>query len=376
MSVIPLLYGINPRNKGARIVFPDGDPAFTVLQGDLGYINVLDAATAWEIVSEASAALDVLVAASIKHTNPVGLAAADQTGPDHGLAVAYRRARECDPVASFGDFIGLSEVVDVETATYIAGCVSHGVIAPGYEPEALDILQRKRGGKYLILLANPDYVRAENEVRDVFGIRLEQTRDEMRIDSGLLDTDPAAASLDEQVRRDLLLAAVGCRYCESNAIALVLDGQMIGVGGGQPSRIAATEIACTRGDAWKIRKALPDQHLPLIEGVKRNGIDQATTAYAQQSLRAPGTTFTHAALSEPAPALTGEQVQEFLASFGPSSIWSDGFIPFEDNITVAAQHRVGYLGQPGGSVRDPQVAALAKDFGITTLAVGHRFFFH
>jgi phosphoribosylaminoimidazolecarboxamide formyltransferase/IMP cyclohydrolase len=250
------------------------------------------------------------------------------------------------------------------------------VIAPGYEPEALDILQRKRSGKYLILLANPDYVRPETEVRDVFGIRLEQTRDEMRIDSSLLDTDPAAGGLDNRVRRDLLLAAVGCRYYESNAIALVLDGQMIGVGGGQPSRIAATEIACTRGDVWKIRKALPDQHLPLAEGIKLNDVDQATTAYAQQSLRAPGSSFTHGALTEPVPALTAEQVHELLASFGHSSIWSDGFIPFEDNITVAAQHGVGYLGQPGGSVRDPQVAALAKDLGITTLAVGHRFFFH
>jgi phosphoribosylaminoimidazolecarboxamide formyltransferase/IMP cyclohydrolase len=376
VSEITLRYGLNPRNATAKIVFPDGETPFTLLNGDLGYVNVLDAATAWEIVSEAAAALRTHVAASIKHTNPVGLAAADLTGPDTTLAATYRRARDCDPVASFGDFIGLSSHVDADTATYISRVVSHGIIAPGFDSDALDILKGKRGGKYLILQANPDFVRPETEVRDVFGIRLEQSRDQTRITSELLDRSPLAQELGDTVRRDLLLAAIACRYCESNAIALVLDGQLIGIGGGQPSRIAATEIACTRGDLWKLRKALADEKLPLREGTKSHDIDQVLFAFAQQSLRAPGSQLTHPALSAPVPVLTGQQVQEALASFGSSSIWSDGFIPFEDNIEVAAEHGVGFLGQPGGSVRDPQVAAVAEKHGILVLTVGERFFYH
>lgn len=377
MSEIALRYGLNPRNTSAKIVFPDGDAPFAVLNGDLGYVNVLDAATAWEIVAEASAGLGTYVAASIKHTNPVGLAAAaDLAGPDATLTAAYRRARDCDPVASFGDFIGLSSHVDIQTATYISTVVSHGVIAPGFDPDALDILKGKRGGKYLILQANPDFVRPDTEVRDVFGVRLVQSRDKMRVTTDLLDRSPHAQELRDTVRRDLVLAAIACRYCESNAISLVLDGQLIGIGGGQPSRIAATEIACTRGDLWKLRKSFSGERLPLREGIKSHDIDQVLVAFAQRSLRSPGSHLTHPALTAAVPVLTAQEIRDTLASFGPSSIWSDGFIPFEDNIEVAAEHGVGFLGQPGGSVRDPQVASVAEKHGIVVLTVGERFFYH
>lgn len=179
------------------------------------------------------------------------------------------------------------------------------------------------------------------------------------------------------MRRDLLLAAIGARYCESNAIAVALDGQMIGIGAGQPSRIAATEIACNRADTWKLRQHLTEQPLPTVNDAKRNDIDQAATAYAQQSLRQPGSIFTHPALIQDVPCLDAEAVAGILTTFQQrASIWSDGFIPFPDNIQTAAAHGVGYLGQPGGSIQDPRVKSAADHLGLVMLTVGERFFYH
>jgi AICAR transformylase/IMP cyclohydrolase PurH len=386
-----LRYGMNPHQGQAAVAAAEGRLPFEALQGRPGFINLLDALKAWQLVRELAAASGLPAAASFKHTNPIGAAVGIELSGDlrdafgverdaepSPLASAYLRARSGDRVAAYGDFIALSEPVDVATARVIQGLVSDGIVAPGYDSEALEILKRKKNGGYLVLRMDAGYQPPPLEHGELFGVRFRQERNEARIDRGLLaNVVTREKALPEAAALDLLLATIVVKYCQSNAVCVAFEGQAVGVGVGQQSRIECTRIACDKADRWLLRRHPAVRRLPFRAGLRKHEADTAIDEYLRWSEL--GTHERERLLQyfdePPEPIGPGDR-EAWLRRFSGLSLSSDGFIPFRDNLDRAVRSGVGYVVQPGGSLRDDDVIAAADQHGIWMAFSGLRLFFH
>lgn len=388
---ISLRYGMNPYQQQAAVAAVEGRLPFEALQGQPGYINLLDAMKAWQLVRELAAVSGLPAATSFKHTNPIGAGIGIDLPDDFReaflverdaelspLAAAYLRARSGDRVAAYGDFVAVSHPVDVPTARVIQGLVSDGIIAPGYDPEALEILKRKKNGRYLVLRIDADYEPPPMEHNELFGLRFRQERNRAPIGRELFanvvtreKTLPAAAELD------LLLATIVAKYCQSNAVCVAYGGQAVGVGVGQQSRIECTRIACDKADRWLLRWHPKVQGLRFRPGLRKYEIDTAVDEYLRaDGLREHEMDALAASFEErPVPIGAGER-EEWLRRSSGLSLSSDGFIPFRDNLDRAARSGVGYVLQPGSSLRDEDVIAAADQHGMWMAFSGLRLFYH
>ena len=386
-----LKYGANPNQKPARIYKETGELPLEVLNGRPGYINFLDALNAWQLVSELKSALGLPAATSFKHVSPAGAAVglplsaalrlAYQVPADEELsplASAYARARGADRLCSFGDWIALSDTCDTSAARLIAREVSDGIIAPGYTEEALSILKGKRQGNYSIVDINPDYRPAQPERRQVFGITFEQGRNEVRIDENWLqNVVTVQRELPTAAKRDLIIALITLKYTQSNSVCYTSDGQAIGVGAGQQSRIHCTRLAGDKADNWQLRQHPQVLALPFKPATSRPAKDNAIDRYISrqpQEVLADG--IWQNLFSERPEVLTEEQKQQFLSQMTGVALGSDAFFPFADNIERAAQSGVRYIAQPGGSIRDEEVVEACDKLGIAMAFTGLRLFHH
>lgn len=400
MNTYELKYGCNPDQLPARILTEDGTALpITVLGGRPGYINFLDALNAWQLVRELKQATGLAAAASFKHVSPSGSALGlplsgtlrracfvdDIEGlNDSPVACAYARARGTDRLSSFGDWAALSETCDAVTARILKREVSDGIIAPGYTPEALEILRTKKKGSYNIVQIDPAYEPAEIERKQVFGVTFEQRRPAGVIDRDLLIRDresggivTRAKELPETAVRDLLVSLITLRYTQSNSVCFAADGQAIGVGAGQQSRVHCTRLAASKADAWHLRQHAKVLDLPFKEGISRAVRDNVIDAYIHDYEEDPtaADVWERYFTERPAP-LTREEKENYLAGIDGVSLGSDAFFPFSDNIARAAQSGVRYIAQPGGSVRDDEVIAACDERGIVMTMTGLRLFHH
>ena len=386
-----LKYGCNPNQKPSRIFRKDGgELPVTVLNGTPGYINFLDAMNSWQLVKELKAATGLPAAASFKHVSPAGAAVAVPLSKElkkscfvddlelTPLACAYARARGADRMSSYGDWIALSEECDEQTARLIFREVSDGIIAPGYSPEALEILKSKRKGRYNVVQMNASYVPAPIEHKDVFGITFEQGRNEAVIDESLLThfvTD--VNSFSEEAKRDLLVALITLKYTQSNSVCYAKDGQAIGVGAGQQSRIHCTRLAGNKADLWHLRQHPRVLELPFLPDIRRPDRDNTIDVYLSddaEDVLADGMWqqfFTRC----PEP-LSREEKRRWLSQVTGVSLGSDAFFPFGDNIERAHRSGVSYIAQPGGSIRDDHVILTCNKYGISMAFTGLRLFHH
>ena len=388
---IALKYGCNPNQKPARIYMENGELPLEVLCGRPGYINFLDALNSYQLVSEMRAATGVPAAASFKHVSPAGAAIglplsdvlreiyfvpADlELSP---LANAYARARGADRMSSFGDFIALSDVCDVPTAKLIAREVSDGVIAPGYDPEALEILKKKRGGKYNIVAIDPSYVPAELERRMCYGVTFEQGRNALKIDEALLENVVTEKKdLTDAQKRDLVLSLIILKYTQSNSVCYVKDGQAIGIGAGQQSRIHCTRLAGGKADNWHLRQHEKVLNLPFKPELGRPERDNAIDVYiSEDSEDVIGDGVWQNCFTRQPEPLTREEKKAYLSKITGVALGSDAFFPFGDNIVRAKRSGVDCIAQPGGSIRDDQVIATCNELGIAMAFTGIRLFHH
>jgi phosphoribosylaminoimidazolecarboxamide formyltransferase/IMP cyclohydrolase len=368
-----LKYGLNPHQGTAHAAFPDGREWLQVLNGQVGYVNLLDALCAWQLARELADTLGVPAAASIKHVHPAGAALASPLDsafrtahalPDDPLseaATACARARAGDPVAAYGDFIGLSEVVDESCARLIAGEVSDGIIAPAYDVEALAILRAKKKGRYVVLKADPDYVPPPLERRSAGGLDLQQARNSAAITPALFESVVTIGrTLAPEVVRDLQLATIVAKHTPSNAVCVAHRGKAIGTGGGQQARIYATRAACDKADAWRLQLHPRVADIRFPERASRTTRIQAVRRWIESS----------------SPPLTSDERRAWLAGFTPVVLSSDGYIPFRDNVDRAHGSCVQVIAQPGGSAHDALVTGAANEAGITMVHTGVRLFLH
>ncbi len=379
-----LRYGINPHQSPARIT-AEGKIPFEVLNGAPGYINALDALNAWQLVRELREALALPAATSFKHVSPAGAAVAVPMSEATArasfaddrdlspLATAYARARGADRMSSFGDFIALSDTVDAPTARFISREVSDGVIAPDYEPEALEILKAKRGGKYLVLAMDAGWVAPETERREVFGVTLEQPRNTAKIGKDLFaNVVSESKALPAEAVRDLIVATIALKYTQSNSVCFAVDGQVIGLGAGQQSRIHCTRLAASKADAWRMRHHPDILGLAFKDGVKRpdqsNVADQLATDQLGPTEREM--------IEGPVPALSPEDRRAWLDGLTGVALSSDAFFPFRDNIDRAARSGARYVAEPGGSIRQDDVIAACNEYAMTLCFTGLRLFHH
>jgi len=386
-----LKYGCNPNQKPSRIFMKNGgDLPIEVLNGKPGYINFLDAFNSWQLVCELKAATNLPSAASFKHVSPagaaVGLPLSDTLKKIYfvddlelsPLANAYARARGADRMSSYGDWIALSEICDVPTAKLIAREVSDGVIAPGYEPEALEILKGKRKGGYNIVKIDPAYRPAPVEHKDVFGVTFEQGRNELPINEALLgNVVTENKMLPAQAKRDLIISLITLKYTQSNSVCYVKDGQAIGVGAGQQSRVHCTRLAGNKADNWYLRQHPKVLALPFVENIRRPDRDNTIDVYISDDymdVLADGV-WEQFFTVKPEP-LTREERQEWLKTLDGVSLGSDAFFPFGDNIERAHRSGVQYIAQPGGSIRDDNVIDTCNRFGMAMAFTGIRLFHH
>ncbi len=392
MQELELKYGCNPNQKPARIYVQNGELPLTVLNGKPGYINFLDALNGWQLVRELTHATGLPAAASFKHVSPAGAALGlpltdvlrriyfvPQAAQLTPLACAYARARGADRMSSFGDFICLSQECDLATALLIKPEVSDGIIAPSYTAEALAVLKEKRQGNYNIVQIDPAYEPPLAEHKDVFGITFAQNRNTLAIDEASFDTLPTRnQTLPPQAKRDLALAMITLKYTQSNSVCYVKDGQCIGIGAGQQSRIHCTRLAGDKADLWWLRqhpKALALPFLPTVKNPDRdNAIDRFLSNEALTTVLADGRW--QALFTERPQPLTAEEKTAWLATLTDVSLGSDAFFPFSDNIDRAAQSGVRYIAQPGGSKRDGDVIAACDGYGIAMAFTGIRLFHH
>jgi phosphoribosylaminoimidazolecarboxamide formyltransferase / IMP cyclohydrolase len=365
---------------------------FSVLNGSPGYINLLDALNSWQLVAELREALDLPAAASFKHVSPAGAAlglpltetlrrayfVSEELSP---LAAAYARARGADRVCSFGDWVALSDVVDVSTARLIRREVSDGIIAPGYAPDALELLRAKRGGRYVVLQIDPTYRPAEMEQRQVYGLTFEQRRNDVVLGSDLLENVVTRRrELSASARRDMLVALAVLKYTQSNSICLVADGQVIGNGAGQQSRIHCTRLAAAKADTWFLRQHPAVLGLAFRPGLERVDRDNAIDQYLRDDLTEAEDAVWRTSFTSVPPRLSTEArrawLQSMRATLGGVTLGSDAYIPFRDNVDRAAASGVAYIVQPGGSIRDNQIIAACDDYDITMAFTGVRLFHH
>lgn len=394
MKEFELKYGCNPNQKPSRIYMNNGtDLPIEILCGKPGYINFLDAFNSWQLVKELKSVLGLPAVTSFKHVSPTSAAVGipldnklkkacfvdDIADLDNSLlASAYARARGTDRMCSFGDWVALSDVCDVTTAKLIKREVSDGVIAPGYEPEALEILKSKRKGNYNIVKIDPDYVPEVKETKQVFGITFEQGRNNFEINSDLFDNIVTAnKNLPESAVRDLIVALITLKYTQSNSVCYAIDGQAIGVGAGQQSRIHCTRLAGTKADTWFLRQHDKVLNLPFKDTLGRPDRDNVIDGYINQNeedVCAEGN-WQKYFTEKPEPFTTEEQ-KSYLSSIDGVALGSDAFFPFDDNIERAKRSGVKYIAEPGGSIRDDVVIKCADKYGMVMAFTGMRLFHH
>ena len=391
MQELELKYGCNPNQKPARIFMESGELPVKVLNGRPGYINFLDALNSYQLVTELKAATGLPAAASFKHVSPAGAALGlplDETlrriyfvEPDAELspiACAYARARGADRMSSYGDFAALSDVCDAATAKLLSCEVSDGVIAPGYTDEALEILKSKRKGNYNVLQMDPAYVPAEIERKMCYGVTFEQGRNALVIDENMLTNLPTAnKNLTAEQKRDLLVALITLKYTQSNSVCYVKDGQAIGVGAGQQSRIHCTRLAGNKADIWYLRQHEKVLNLPFKEGIRRPDRDNTIDVYISEEhddVLRDG--VWQQFFTEKPEVFTREEKAAWLATFKGVSVGSDAFFPFGDNIERAHKSGVEFIAQPGGSIRDDNVIDTCNKYGIAMAFTGIRLFHH
>lgn len=391
MKELELKYGCNPNQKPSRIFVENGELPIEVLNGKPGYINFLDAFNGWQLVKELKEATGHPAATSFKHVSPAGAAIGlplsdvekkiywvDDLGDLSPLACAYARARGADRMSSFGDFISLSDICDVDTANMIKREVSDGVIAPGYEPEALEILKTKKKGNYNIIKIDPAYKPDPIERKQVFGITFEQGRNEMPIDEeflGKLVTENK--DVPEDAKRDLIIALITLKYTQSNSVCYVKGGQAIGIGAGQQSRIHCTRLAGQKADNWLLRQCPKVLNLPFKEDVGRPNRDNAIDVYMSDDYAdvLEDGQWQQFFTEQPEP-LTREEKREWLDKMDGVALGSDAFFPFSDNVQRAHRSGVKYIAQPGGSIRDDLVIEACNEYGIAMYFSGMRLFHH
>lgn len=392
MNELTLKYGCNPNQKPSRVYMEDGsDLPFEVLNGRPGYINLMDAFNGWQLVSQLAKAAGKPAAASFKHVSPAGAAIgnplseverriywADDCGELTPLASAYARARGADRMSSYGDFISLSDVCDECTARLIRREVSDGVIAPGYEPEALAILKEKKKGNYCVLKIDPDYVPAPIERRQIFGVTFEQGRNELKIDDALFaNIVTKNKELPASAKEDLAISLITLKYTQSNSVCYVKGGQAIGIGAGQQSRIHCTRLAGSKADNWYLRQNPKVLDLPFKEGIRRADRDNAIDLYIGEDymdVLADGK-WQNIFTVKP-DVFTREEKRAWLDKNTGVSLGSDAFFPFGDNIERAARSGVKYVAEPGGSIRDDNVIEAADAHGMVMCFTGIRLFHH
>ena len=393
MKELARKYGCNPNQKPARIFMQDGELPITVLNGRPGYINFLDAFNSWQLVKELKDACKMPAAASFKHVSPAGAAIGlplsdvlkkiyfvdDIQLPLSPIACAYARARGADRMSSYGDFIALSDVCDEVTALLIKREVSDGVIAPGYTPEALEILKEKRKGTYNVIQIDPDYVPESIERKHVFGITFEQLRNDVNLsDDCLFENIPTDnKNMTEEAKRDLKIALITLKYTQSNSVCYVKDGQAIGIGAGQQSRIHCTRLAGNKADIWWLRQHPKVLNLPWIDKIRRADRDNTIDVYISEDhddVLAEGVWQNF--FTEKPSVLTMEEKKEWISKNTQVSLGSDAFFPFGDNIERAHKSGVQFIAQAGGSVRDDNVIETCNKYGITMAFIGIRLFHH
>ena len=393
MKELELKYGCNPNQKPSRIYMEEGNLPIEVLNGRPGYINFLDALNSWQLVKELKAATGLPAAASFKHVSPagaaVGLPLSDTLKKIYfvddikmelsPLACAYARARGADRMSSYGDFVALSDVCDAATATLIKREVSDGVIAPGFTDEAMQILKDKRKGTYNVIRIDPDYVPAPVERKQVFGVTFEQGRNEVRLDDeSLFDNIPTQnKTFTQEAKRDLIIALITLKYTQSNSVCYVKDGQAIGIGAGQQSRIHCTRLAGNKADIWWLRQHPKVMNLPFVDGIRRADRDNTIDVYISDDCDDVLTDGTWQMFFKEKPEpLTREEKKEWIALNKGVALGSDAFFPFGDNIERAHKSGVEYIAQAGGSVRDDNVIDTCDKYGITMAFTGVRLFHH
>ena len=386
-----LKYGCNPNQKPSRIYMESGELPITVMNGKPGYINLLDAFNGWQLVRELKQATGMCAATSFKHVSPAGAAVGaplsdtlkqiyfvDDLGELSPLASAYARARGADRMSSYGDFIALSDVCDVPTAKMIQREVSDGIIAPGYEPEALEILKSKRKGTYNIIQIDESYEPAPIERKQVFGVTFEQGRNDLKIDNALLEhvvTDNQ--NIPDDKKRDLLISLITLKYTQSNSVCYVKDGQAIGIGAGQQSRIHCTRLAGNKADNWWLRQSPQVLGLQFVDGIRRADRDNAIDVYISDEYMDVLADGAWEQIFKVKPAVfTKEEKQAWLAKNTDVCLGSDAFFPFGDNIERAKKSGVAYIAQPGGSIRDDNVIETCNKYGIAMAFTGIRLFHH
>lgn len=393
MNELELKYGCNPNQKPSRIFMADGsDLPIKVINGKPGYINFLDAFNGWQLVKELKKATGLPAATSFKHVSPAGAAVGlpltdvekkiywvdDLDMEFTPLANAYARARGADRMSSFGDFISLSDVCDVATAKIIKREVSDGVIAPGYEPEALEILKAKKKGNYNVIEIDENYVPAPTEVKQVYGISFEQGRNELHIDKDFFDNIVTEnKDLPEQAKIDLAIAMITLKYTQSNSVCYVKGGQAIGIGAGQQSRIHCTRLAGSKADNWFLRQSPKVLGLQFVDGIGRADRDNSIDLYIGEDYMDVLEEGTWQKFFKVKPEVfTREEKRAWLDRMSDVALGSDAFFPFGDNIERAHKSGVQYVAQPGGSVRDDNVIETCNKYGMTMCFTGIRLFHH
>ena len=390
MTELELKYGCNPNQKPARIFMEEGELPIQVLNGKPGYINFLDAFNSWQLVKELKEATGLPAAASFKHVSPAGAAVGTpltdverkiyfaedmELSP---IACAYVRARGADRLCSYGDWAALSDVCDAATARYLKYEVSDGIIAPGYTDEALEILKTKKKGNYNVVQIDPDYVPAPQEYKDAFGVTFQQGRNNFEINEALLtNLVTENRDLPEAAKRDMIVALITLKYTQSNSVCYVKDGQAIGVGAGQQSRIHCTRLAGNKADNWLLRQHPKALGLSFVDGIRRPDRDNAIDVYLSdeyEDVLADGV-WQNTFKIRPE-VLTAEEKKEWIARQSGVTVGSDAFFPFGDNVERARKSGVQYIVQPGGSIRDDHVIATCNKYGIVMAFTGMRLFHH
>ena len=391
MNELELKYGCNPNQKPSRIYMTEGELPVTVLNGKPGYINFMDAFNSWQLVKELKAATGLPAAASFKHVSPAGAAVGlPLTDMDRAIyfvepdaevtpiAAAYIRARGADRLCSYGDWAALSDVCDAATAAYLKDEVSDGIIAPGYTDEALAILKTKKKGNYNVVQIDPDYVPAAPERREIFGVVFEQGHNFLKIDEEMLrNIVTENKELPESAKIDLIVSLITLKYTQSNSVCYVKDGQTIGVGAGQQSRIHCTRLAGNKADNWWMRQHPKVLALQFVDGIRRPNRDNAIDVYTSdeyEDILAEG--VWQETFKVKPEVLTREEKKEWIAKLDNVAVGSDAFFPFGDNVERAFKSGVKYIAEPGGSIRDDNVIEACNNHGITMCFTGIRLFHH
>jgi phosphoribosylaminoimidazolecarboxamide formyltransferase/IMP cyclohydrolase len=389
MKVYELKYGCNPHQKPAKIYKKDGNLPFEILNGKAGYINLLDAFNSWQLVKELKEATGLPSAASFKHVSPAGAAVGVELSDAlkrsyfvedielSPVAAAYARARGADRMSSFGDWAAISDIVDLPAAKILSRSVSDGIIAPGYTEEALKLLKNKKKGSYCIIEMNMDYEPKDIESRDIYGITFEQKRNTSLINYDMLTNIVTEnKEIREEAKRDLILAMITLKYTQSNSVCYTFDGQVIGCGAGQQSRIHCTRLAGSKADIWYLRQHPAVLGLRFKEGVSRPNVDNAIDQFLRDDVTEMEKKSWCDIFEVMPTQLTVEEKSQWLSTMKGVSLGSDAFFPFRDNIDRAAQSGVKYIVQPGGSVRDYIVTDACNEYGMVMIHSGLRLFHH